>query len=345
MTQAPASPTARDQWDAWNDRRLPGVEQVRPGVWSIPVPVPDNPIRYTLCYAFVFDGEALVLDPGWDSDEGWGALAAGLAQAGVGPTVVTGIVVTHYHADHLGLGVRLVRASGAWLALGAAERAHQVTHDFVAIGREKFSRWGVPDELMGAIGPGQPVLNRLAGLAVPDRWLEHGEVIEAAGSKLRVIATPGHSTGHICLVDDERGLLFTGDHVLPRISPNVPFEPHGLTNPLATYLRSLDDVQLGEHLEVCPAHEYRFHSIAGRGAEIRKHTLDRSEEVRRVLSTGRCHTVWDVARKLTWSRGWDSLTGISMRLALSETASHLRYLESLGEGTGVRLVANAESDD
>lgn len=345
MTQAPASSTSHDQWDAWNARRLPSVEQVRPGVWSIPVPVPDNPIRYTLCYAFVFEGEALVLDPGWDSDEGWDALAAGLAQAGVGPTAVTGIVVTHYHADHLGLGKRLVRTSGAWLALGAAEHAHHSTHDYVAIGLEKFSRWGVPDELMGVIGPGQPVVDMLDELAVPNRWLEHGEVIAAAGSRLRVIATPGHSPGHICLVDDERDLLFTGDHVLPRISPNVPFEPHGLANPLAAYLRSLDDVELGEHLEVCPAHEYRFHSIAGRAAVLRKHTLDRSVEVRRVLLTGGCHTVWDVARELTWSRGWDALTGISMRLALSETASHLRYLESLGERTGVQLIANAASDE
>ena len=47
------------------------------------------------------------------------------------------------------------------------------------------------------------------------------------------------------------------------------------------------------------------------------------------------HTVWDVAQVLTWSRGWDSLCGYTLRLALAETASHLVYLESLGLPVGI----------
>src|SRR3984957_19754638 len=43
------------QKEAWDRDVMPPVEQVRPGLWSIPVPIPDNPLRYVLVYAFELD--------------------------------------------------------------------------------------------------------------------------------------------------------------------------------------------------------------------------------------------------------------------------------------------------
>ena len=60
------------------DNILPPVEQVRPGLWSIPVPIPDNPLRYVLVYALELDGGGVaIVDAGWDTDEAWGALTDG----------------------------------------------------------------------------------------------------------------------------------------------------------------------------------------------------------------------------------------------------------------------------
>lgn len=334
----PASPTMTSQWEAWSARSLPDVEEIRDGVWSVPVPIPDHPMRYTLSYVLVGGGETLVIDPGWESDQGWSALVAGLHRAGVDVADVEGIVVTHFHADHLGLAARLVRASGSWLAMGSAERLHFPEPDFLERARRKFELWGVPEEWSDSVRPDPDALATLERLATPDRWLAGGELLSIAGGRLRVLHTPGHSPGHICLADEERALLFTGDHVLPRITSHISYDPSGLDNPLADYLRSLDVVRLGEDFEVCPAHEYRFSDIADRCSELRAHTLDRAAEVQRVISDPDCETVWAVARSLTWSRGWSSLAGISMRLALAETASHLRYLEAQGIRTGVPLV-------
>ena len=49
-------------------RPLPPVEQVRPGVWSIPVPIPDNPLRYVLVYALESDRGPYLIDAGWNTD-------------------------------------------------------------------------------------------------------------------------------------------------------------------------------------------------------------------------------------------------------------------------------------
>ena len=69
--------TGTAQKAAWDRKVLPPVEQVRPGLWSIPVPIPDNPLRYVLVYALELDGGGVALvDAGWNTDEAWSALSA-----------------------------------------------------------------------------------------------------------------------------------------------------------------------------------------------------------------------------------------------------------------------------
>ena len=67
------------QKEAWDRKVLPPVEQVRPGLWSIPVPIPNNPLRYVLVYALELRGGGVALvDAGWNTDDAWNALNAGL---------------------------------------------------------------------------------------------------------------------------------------------------------------------------------------------------------------------------------------------------------------------------
>jgi glyoxylase-like metal-dependent hydrolase (beta-lactamase superfamily II) len=78
---------------------LPPVEQVRPGLWSIPVPLP-IPLRYVFVYAFETDKGAFLIDAGWNTDDAFDALSAGLGQAGFEMADVKGVMVTHIHPDH-----------------------------------------------------------------------------------------------------------------------------------------------------------------------------------------------------------------------------------------------------
>lgn len=322
------------QFQAWQDKVLPPVEEVRPGVWSIAVPFINNPMRYTLCYLLVGDGETALVDPGWDSDEGWEVLKAGLAVAGLGPADVTGIVVTHLHPDHLGMAARLRAASGAWVALGANEPlpSHWRSEPdrFVAEDRMQFTQWGVPQEFLDEVTFHADAWQQMTNLAVPQLRLADGALLPVAGLAVRVLATPGHTPGHICLVDEANGLFLTGDHVLPRITPHVSLEAQAQIDPLGDYLNSLEIMGAGADMEVLPAHEYRFRGLQDRVVELRQHTLDRSREVIAVLDAGRAETVWEVSKQLTWSRGFDSLHGFTLRLALAETASHLVYLAARG---------------
>lgn len=329
------------QFQAWQDKVLPPVEEVRPGVWSIPVPFINNPMRYTLSYLLVGDGAAALVDPGWDSDEGWAVLNAGLAVAGLRPADVTGIVVTHLHPDHLGMAARLRAASGAWVALGANEPlpSHWRSEParFLAEDRAQYTQWGVPQDFLDEVTFHRDAWAQMTNLAVPQLRLADGALLPVAGLAVRVLATPGHTPGHICLVDEANSLILTGDHVLPRITPHVSLEAQTQLDPLGDYLNSLVIMGAGADMEVLPAHEYRFRGLPHRVAELREHTLERSLEVIAVLDAGSAETVWDVSKQLTWSRGFDSLRGFTLRLALAETASHLVYLAARGREVEIEV--------
>ena len=328
------------QREAWLEKRFPEVESLGCGLWSVPVVFAGNPMRYTLSYVLVEGEECLVVDPGFDSDEGWGQLTAGLGAAGIGPGEVTCIVATHFHTDHLGMARRLAQASGAPIGLGRAERRHLSVYDDadseVELDRDRMRLWGVPEDRVAEGAMSVEGLEHLRQLADADFRLATGDPLPFGGGRLRALGTPGHTPGHICLEMPAREVFFSGDHLLPRITPNVSLELRGDPDPLASYLESLALVELHGHFEVLPAHEYRFRGPGLRARQLRDASNERSLQVLAAASVQREPTVHSVAREIPWSRGFSSLRGLQFRLALSETAAHLQHLVGQGLLEGIQ---------
>src|SRR5256714_7254835 len=129
---------------------LPPVDEVRKGIWSIPAPIPNSPLRYVLVYAFETDRGPFIVDAGWNTDDSFETLRAGLEGIGTRIEDVQGVMVTHIHPDHYGLAGRVREASGAWVALHPADA--ELIHD----------RYEEPDDLLDRVGA---MLRRAGGPA------------------------------------------------------------------------------------------------------------------------------------------------------------------------------------
>jgi glyoxylase-like metal-dependent hydrolase (beta-lactamase superfamily II) len=312
------------------------VEQLRPDLWSVPVPML-GPLRYVSAYVFALDGGGLgLLDTGWESDEGWTALSDGLNSIGGGLDDVRGVLVTHLHFDHLGLARRVREATGAWIAMHPADAtlvsrwterdaqtAVNAEVDFlVELGADRA-------EAVGDVGPAER-MEAFTRMAVPDRLLEDGDLAAFPGWRMRAVHTPGHTPGHLCFAEERTGLFFSGDHVLPRISPNISTGGAGADDPLRDFLGSLAGVRDLEATEVLPAHEWRFRGLDERVDQLTAHHEKRLSEL---LDAVRAHpgsTPWELAAYLTWSRPWEQYERRMRIFAVTETDAHVRLAASRG---------------
>ncbi|MCW2526400.1 MAG: hypothetical protein JWM76_1260, partial [Pseudonocardiales bacterium] len=266
-------------------------------------------------------------------DIAWDALVAGLGTAGMTPADVQGVLVSHAHRDHHGLSGRLRAESGCWIGMHPADI--EILQRFAdgsalaARGTPFLALVGAPPAQQSEITDVRPALRLLAD-TIPDRPIEHGDRDLVSGRQVSAVWTPGHTPGHLCFVDEALDYLFSGDHLLPRITPHVGGYVDGTGDQLGQYLSSLDELRPYDGAEVLPAHEYRFRGVAARIDAMRSHHQLRLDEVEAVVRARGGATVWEVASCLRWSRGWDETTDVRRRLALAETLAHLRHLDALG---------------
>ncbi|MFB2557192.1 MBL fold metallo-hydrolase [Herbiconiux liangxiaofengii] len=318
---------------------LPPAARIRSWLLVLPQSLPSrHSPRYTLSYLIVdADGGIHVIDPGWDSPENRRRLLDLLAELDAGLDRVVSSVSTHLHRDHLGLADWLRDESGARVVLHAAE---QRSIDLLAEAertrtdtdrRASLIAWGVPQAFLDAL-EGMSV-EATASASQADALVQHGDLLAIPGRSLEVIHTPGHTPGHIAVVDRGGRLVFTGDHLLPSIFGGIGLGGPA-DDPVGDHLASLDALeQLGSApagdpaaYEVLPGHGFRFTGLGERIRVTRAHHLRRSAEVAAVLDADPEATVWQVAERIRWPAGWSALRPFHRFSALAQTAMHIDHL-------------------
>ncbi|MFI9388356.1 MBL fold metallo-hydrolase [Kutzneria sp. NPDC052558] len=315
----------------------PGAFEVAPGVYRIPLPLPNDGLRAVNVYA-VADGEELVLiDSGWALDEARDQLEQALGSIGRGFESISRFLVTHVHRDHYTLGVQLRRTFGMRVSLGIGE---QPSLEAILNGRVQgqladLVRWGAQDmadrmrrAFEKAERAGERDGARREGYEQPDEWIRGTTEIRLNSRTLLALPTPGHTAGHVVFLDQESSLLFAGDHILPHITPSIGFELVRQELPLGDYLASLRLVREHPDMRLLPAHGPVTDSTHVRVDELLDHHRRRLDETERALGSDEA-TAADVAGRLGWTRHNRKLSemdGFNRMLAIGETSAHLDVL-------------------
>ena len=210
---------------------------------------------------------------------------------------------------------------------------------------DKLTASGAPEEHVARMRTARTRVFPGFSPALPDREIVPGELLDLAGRRLRAIWTPGHTPGHVCLHLEEEhparlpghGRLFSGDHLLPRITPHIGLyeDPNDetVTDPLGDYLASLERVGRLAPAEVLPAHQHAFTDAPSRVRELLDHHESRLTGLLSLLAAPL--TAWQLAVRMEWNRPWDQIPYGSRNIAVSEAEAHLRRLVKLGRAEEV----------
>ena len=195
------------------------AEQLEPLVRRVLAANP-SPFTFTGTQSYVVGAgsDVAVLDPGPDERDHIAAL-----MAAIGDAKVSAIVCTHTHRDHSPAAAPLAEMTGA-----------------PVIGCAALTLF---DDGPRSDAPFDQTYR-------PDRVLAHGEAISGDGWTLAAVATPGHTSNHLCFALKESGALFTGDHVMGW-STSVIAPPDG---DMAAYMDSLQKLYDRTDRIYYPAH-------------------------------------------------------------------------------------------
>jgi glyoxylase-like metal-dependent hydrolase (beta-lactamase superfamily II) len=319
---------------------LPERAELLPGIWRLPLPLRDSPLGHVNTYLVRSDSGYLLVDCGWDTADTLRTLEGHLRALDVKFPDVRHLVITHIHPDHYGLAGRLREITEAELSFHRLERLYIESRyadadELLAEMREWLRLNGTPEAELDRLNRGSTGMMERVQIAFPDRTLDGGEEITCGRFAFKVIWTPGHSAGHICLYDAGNKVLLSGDHVLPHITPSVGLHVRTASNPLADYLDSLRLIGRLQAELVLPGHGEPFAGLPERTAALIAHHAGRLNEILDLLrqAPGLALNGYDIAARMRWSRRrtWDDLSGFERRLAVTEALAHVELLHARGQ--------------
>ncbi len=305
---------------------------IEDNIYTIPVPLPNNPLRQLNSYVIKGEGRSLVIDTGFKLEECRKALCDGLEELGVDMNC-TDIFLTHLHSDHSGLAAELAtqsskiyisRADGELLTLSLTQGLGRV---------EEYRSYGFSEKELENFWE-NPSMKYRQESPFSFTYVADGDVLTYGGRRLEVIFTPGHTPGHVCLYDRANKVMFLGDHVLFNITPNITTWPF-FEDPLGHYVHSLMDISIYDVRLPLPAHRGVNGTMAERIGTIIEHHGARIREMLDILTERPGLTPYDLSGMMTWrvhgkTNSWADFPLNQKWFAVGETAAHLDYLLKRG---------------
>lgn len=316
------------------------IKEVFPDIFQIKVPLPHNPLGHLNAYLIKAGGNTLLIDTGLNFPQVFQELNKSFSEVGIKIQTLTDVLFTHFHIDHIGLIPRIKETSedvDLWIHFIEKELSRSIKDDFnkyINDMKEFLKATDAPTSFADNLQNFHPAFftpKAYEAIAETAHPLSDGQKISMGEYQFKVIWTPGHSPGHICLYEPNLKALISGDHVLPTITPHVS-QFIANTNPLEDYLKSLEKVEKLDVKVVLPAHEKIFTDLNGRIKQLKNHHEQRLKEILGCLKNGSL-TPHDMASKVHWNinyKSWDDFPPFQKYLAIGETLSHLTFLEKKG---------------
>jgi glyoxylase-like metal-dependent hydrolase (beta-lactamase superfamily II) len=289
---------------------------------------------YINCYLIEGTDGNMLIDPGWNTTDAYSTITGELKNYGFALKDITKIVVTHIHPDHCGLAGKIRQLSGAEIYINELEVSmlssrYMDVDELIKDTLKMLLANGVPDKEASTLSKASLPARKLV-VPIPEYTaIDGGDKIAFDPFEFTVLSSPGHSPGHICLYEPRKKFLFTGDFILPEITPNISIHPQSGDNPLGDYLKSLEEISNLEINFAFPGHGPAFSGIKQIIESIQRHHQERNSAILRTIE-GNTKTAYEVTQEIPWmidiNEGYSFMNVLNRRFAITETMAHLEYL-------------------
>lgn len=300
-----------------------------PDIYKIDIPLPNNPLKNLNCYIIKTEEKNLIIDTGFYMPECLEALQCGLKSLEIDKNK-TELFLTHLHSDHIGLASTIMK-QGASIYMSVIDYGYfkdSIIGNGWKMLEDMYCEEGFPKEYLIALRNSNP-----ARAYAPDNifeavMVEDKSKIQIGNYEFTCVFTPGHTPGHMCLYLEKEKLMFTGDHILFDITPNIT-NWYGVKDSLSNYMESLRKICKYDMTTVFTAHRKNDGNVYERIDEILRHHKIRLEDVINIVLDCPGLTAYEIASKMKWSiraKNWNEFPVAQKWFAVGETIAHIEYL-------------------
>ena len=311
-------------------------------VFQIKIDVPFQ-VKFVCCYILKIKGKNVLIDAGFNSPAWKKKFLQAINTIGLKIEDIDVCIITHNHLDHIGLiqefkqnnpNLKIVMHNITSKILEwetDKSNTEEIEKEAIRISIE-MKNYGLSEEERLKIVQFFTYWSKLRSYQSPDEIVHDGDKLL---NDLEIIWTPGHSFGHICVFDAKKKYLFSGDHILSRITPHIgnfiipdfladEYVDYNFKNVLDQYLQSLDRIDKLNPKIIFPGHQEIIYNPHERINEIKEHHKNRLNEISNVIKNNPL-----TPRRISQIHFGEDLDEINSFMALSEVLGHLLYLENL----------------
>ncbi|MHA1233974.1 MAG: MBL fold metallo-hydrolase [Promethearchaeota archaeon] len=313
-------------------------------VYQIKIDVPFQ-VKFVCLYLFKLEDQNILIDAGFNSPVWKKKFLQKISSIGLSIEDIDVCIITHNHLDHIGL-IREFKQKNPKLKIVM----HNITNKILKWETDKANKeeiekeairisiemknYGLSEEERLRIVQFFTYWPKLRNYQPPDKIVYDGDKLF---NDLEIIWTPGHSFGHVCIFDAKRKYLFSGDHILSRITPHIgnfiipnfladEYVDYNFMNVLDQYLKSLDRIDKLNPKIIFPGHQEIIYNPHERISAIKEHHAKRLTDISNVIKNNPL-----TPKRISQIHFGEDLDEINSFMALSEVLGHLFYLEDLGE--------------
>ncbi|MFX1529293.1 MAG: MBL fold metallo-hydrolase [Promethearchaeota archaeon] len=309
-------------------------------VFQIKIDVPFA-VKFVCLYLFEIEDQLILIDAGLNIGNWSKKLLSALNEIGFSIHDIDYCIITHIHLDHIGLA-RTLKRKNEKLKIVMNDITHQIleweTNDD-NIGEMTYQAENIAKLMIKYGITDEDVKKIVQFFTFWPQYLRYqkADIIVRDGDKildnLEVIWTPGHSFGHICIFNTKQKFLFSGDHILSRITPHIgnfiipsalseQYQGYDFDNILHHYLKSLDRIDDLNPKVIFPAHQEIIYEPHERIIAIKEHHKNRLNEISDLINNNPMTPL-----EISQIHFGSNLDEINAYMALSEVLGHLKYLE------------------
>lgn len=272
-----------------------------PDVFCITLPVPGRKPGPVNVYLFK-GAKNSIIDTGMFQSAG--LLKKALAEHGIGFADIDQIILTHGHPEHYGAAKKIVTAGTAKVFAHAEDRILiEKGFDVFSSNYKHFlSMVGIPASVGLMLRLLFFFFRRMADHCDVDRLIRDGDEIELGGYRARIIETPGHSRGSVCVFLKKENVMFCGDTIIEHITPNAFImmdekEILPVRRSQDEFYRSLEKIKTLSPLMIYSAHGKIISDIDKMVTGYEKAFAERKDKILSLVRSGE-KNIYRIARNL-----------------------------------------------